>query len=202
MSTNPETNGGDISSADAHFIIECLKNLNESKQSCNTLTKRQVDIGKVATVFKYSNVLSARNRLRNLSKRYGFPNLECKFSSTPTKAGKVGAIAEAAKDGTAGDEDASSSGETVQSSPSKPARKPAGRKGAKVNSKPIPATGPVSADGSASPSKKPAGKRGPRGKGKLAVAQEAAVMESVEIPVKKDNGDVKMGDGEAVKAEA
>ncbi|KAH1983677.1 hypothetical protein KXW18_001567 [Aspergillus fumigatus] len=151
MSANPETNGGDISSADAHFIIECLKNLNGSKQ---------VDIGKVATVFKYSNVLSARNRLRNLSKRYGFPNLECRFPSTPTKAGKAGAIVEAAKDDTAGDDDPSSSGETVQSTPSKPARKPAGRKGAKVNSKPIPATGPVSADGSTSPSKK----RGPRGK--------------------------------------
>ncbi|EBA27327.1 hypothetical protein KXW98_003909 [Aspergillus fumigatus] len=188
MSANPETNGGDISSADAHFIIECLKNLNGSKQ---------VDIGKVATVFKYSNVLSARNRLRNLSKRYGFPNLECRFPSTPTKAGKAGAIVEAAKDDTAGD-DPSSSGETVQSTPSKPARKPAGRKGAKVNSKPIPATGPVSADGSTSPSKK----RGPRGKGKLAVAQEAAVMESVEIPVKKDNGNVKMEDGGAIKVEA
>jgi hypothetical protein len=60
----------------------------------------------------------------------------------------------------------------------------------------------VSTDGSASPSKKPAGKRGPRGKGKLAVAQEAAVMESVEIPVKKDNGDVKMEEGGDVKAEA
>ncbi|GIJ84732.1 hypothetical protein Asppvi_003583 [Aspergillus pseudoviridinutans] len=192
MSTNPETNGEDINSADAHFIIECLKHLNDSKQ---------VDISKVAVAFKYSNVLSARNRLRTLSKRYGFPNLECKFSSTPTKAGKTGAIGEAAKDGTAGDEDASSSGETVQSSPSKPARKPAARKGAKANSKPIPATGPVSADGSSSPSKKPAGKRGPRGKGKQAVAQQPAVMESVEIQVKKDNEDVKM-EGDAIKAEA
>ncbi|GIK02106.1 hypothetical protein Aspvir_006149 [Aspergillus viridinutans] len=191
MSSNPETNGEDINSADANFIIECLKHLNESKQ---------VDIGKVATALKYSNVLSARNRLRTLSKRYGFPNLECKFSSSPTKAGKAGAVGEAAKDGTAGEEDAPSSGETVQSSPSKPGRKPAARKGAKANSKPIPATGPVSTDGSASPSKKPAGKRGPRGKGKQAVAQQPAVMESVEIQVKKDNEDVKM-EGDAIKAE-
>ncbi|KAF7172644.1 hypothetical protein CNMCM5623_004794 [Aspergillus felis] len=192
MSTNTESNVEDINGADATFIIECLKNLNESKQ---------VDIGKVATVLKYSNVQSARNRLRTLSKRYGFPNLECKYSGTPTKAGKAGAIVEAAKDGTAGDEGASSSGETFQSSPSKPARKPAARKGAKANSKPIPATGPVSADGSSSPSKKPAGKRGPRGKGKQAVAQQPAVMESVQIQVKKDNEDVKM-EGDPIKAEA
>ncbi|GFF34735.1 hypothetical protein IFM46972_04328 [Aspergillus udagawae] len=179
MSTNSETNNEAVSSADAVFIIECLKHLNESKQ---------VDIGKVAAALKYSNVQSARNRLRTLGKRYGFPNLECKFPATPTKAGKAGDIGEAVKDDTAGDEDASSSGETVQSSPSKPARKPAARrKGAKANSKPIPATGPMSTDGSASPSKKPAGKRGPRIKGK-----QAAIMESVEIQVKKDNEDVKM----------
>ncbi|RLL99174.1 hypothetical protein CFD26_106538 [Aspergillus turcosus] len=192
MSTNPETNGEGLN-ADATFIIECLKNLNESKQ---------VDIAKVATALNYSNVASAGNRFRALRKRYGFANLECK-NSTPTKAGKAGPIDKSAKDGTAGDEDATSSGETVQSSPSKPARKPAaGRKGAKANSKPIPATGPVSTDGSASPSKKPAAKRGPRGKGKQAVAQKPAVMESVEIPVKKDNGDVKMEEGDAMKAEA
>jgi hypothetical protein len=55
----------------------------------------------------------------------------------------------------------------------------------------------MSTDGSASPSKKPAGKRGPRGKGKQAATQQAAVMESVEIQVKKDNEDVKMEDTDA-----
>jgi hypothetical protein len=145
----------------------------------------------------YGNVASAGNRFRALRKRYGFTNLECK-NSTPTKAAKATAIDKAPKDNTAGDEDVTSSGETVQSSPSKPRRKAATlRKGAKANSKPIPATGPVSTDGSVSPSKKPAAKRGPRGKGKQAVAQQPAVMESVEIPVKKDNGDVKMEIGEA-----
>ncbi|RHZ65671.1 uncharacterized protein CDV56_108169 [Aspergillus thermomutatus] len=193
-STNPETNGEEINGADAIFIIECLKHLNESKQ---------VDIGKVATALKYSNVASAGNRFRALRKRYGFANLECKNSSTPTKAGKAGATGKAAKDGPAADEDVSSPGETVPSSPSKPARKPAaGRKGAKANSKPIPATGPVDTDGSVSASKKPTGKRGPRGKGKQVVAQQPAVMESVEIPVIKDNGDVKMEEGDAIKAEA
>jgi hypothetical protein len=32
MSTNPETSGEEKPSGDAAFIIECLKNLNESKQ--------------------------------------------------------------------------------------------------------------------------------------------------------------------------
>ncbi|PKX89759.1 uncharacterized protein P174DRAFT_424931 [Aspergillus novofumigatus IBT 16806] len=46
MSTNTETNGEDISSADAHFIIECLKNLNESKQEAAVMESVEIPVKK------------------------------------------------------------------------------------------------------------------------------------------------------------
>lgn len=86
------------------------------------------------------------------------------------------------------------------SSPTKPPKRSTGRKGAKATSKPIPATDSMDTEGPASPSKKPAAKRGPRGRGKQ-IGNPLAVMDSVEIPVKKEWDGIKAEDDDLGKTE-
>ncbi|KAA8643640.1 hypothetical protein EYZ11_005933 [Aspergillus tanneri] len=197
MSSNGKTTttDGDISQQDAKFIMECVKNLDQNKQ---------VDLAKVGEALGYTNVASVGNRFRVLRKRYGFANLDCINTSpapkigvakgespaTPTKpAGKstrsksakaINAMADETVTIKAEDKGSDVSMDDEPVSPVKaktvsPRKAP--RKGAKVSSKPIPATGPVTSD---------AGTSNTGAKIKKEDGISTALLEAVEVVVKKE----------------
>ncbi|PLB45256.1 hypothetical protein P170DRAFT_479773 [Aspergillus steynii IBT 23096] len=134
--TTPE---GEVSQQDAKFIVECVKNLDSNKQ---------VDLVKVGEALGYTNVVSVANRFRLLRKRHGFPNLECtnasakgddKLSAATTKANGKARAATAANSGETFPE-STEDGEPAASVKPSAKKKVTRRKGAKVSSKPIPAS--------------------------------------------------------------
>lgn len=93
MSSNEPSNG--ISPADAQFVFECLRNLDDDRQVSQSSTpsphtlhadqQAQVNLGQVASALGYSNVASVGNRLRALRKTYGFENLVGKNTALSAK---------------------------------------------------------------------------------------------------------------------
>ncbi|KAE8152426.1 hypothetical protein BDV25DRAFT_137875 [Aspergillus avenaceus] len=143
--TNP-TENGEISQADARFIFECLKHLDEN---------RQVALPTVATALGYTNVASAANRFRSVRKRYGFEKLDAtctlkapQTTTTPVdkssaKAPRTGKKAGPQTDAVENSD--SSSAETIidpeavaaAMAKRSPRKTPTPRKGAKLTSKPV-----------------------------------------------------------------
>ncbi|KAE8388302.1 hypothetical protein BDV23DRAFT_185522 [Aspergillus alliaceus] len=65
LRTAPDIGG--FNAQDCQFIFECLKNLDDS---------RTVNLTNVGAVLGYTNTASVGNRFRAIRKRYGFTNLE------------------------------------------------------------------------------------------------------------------------------
>ncbi|GAB1191894.1 hypothetical protein BDV32DRAFT_144181 [Aspergillus pseudonomiae] len=143
-----------LSQQDGRFLIECLRNIDES---------RAVNLTNVGATMGYTNTSSVANRFRALRKRYDFPNLDAttkpsnasatstaSVSTTPSGKGKrkgpgVGRKKKATKSGEFEDPFITDDSEAetiiaaevpkVKATPKKGARK-----GAKVTSTPTPAT--------------------------------------------------------------
>ncbi|GAD97998.1 hypothetical protein ANI_1_2588014 [Paecilomyces variotii No. 5] len=104
---------GSIPRDDFGFALECLKSIDDN---------HNVDLTKVANALNYTNVQSVGNRYRVFRKKYGI-NLHCVTGSGVITTQDAG-------------------GDDIGGpSPVKTPRKPRARKGAKVSSDPIPATG-------------------------------------------------------------
>ncbi|KAE8368826.1 hypothetical protein BDV27DRAFT_153650 [Aspergillus caelatus] len=79
QSATPEE-GEFLSQQDGRFIIECLRNIDES---------RTVNLTNVGAAMGYTNTASVGNRFRAIRKRYGFPNLEA--TTKPSNANTTSA---------------------------------------------------------------------------------------------------------------
>ncbi|PYH99938.1 hypothetical protein BO71DRAFT_290376, partial [Aspergillus ellipticus CBS 707.79] len=120
---------------DLQFILACTQNMDKDKL---------VDLSKVASSLGYTNVASCANRFRAIRKRLGITNLESKTGSGIIKAT---ATAEETQTNASSMTSTTKATATKASEPEisalakpKAAKKTSGRKGAKISSKPIPAT--------------------------------------------------------------